>query len=659
MKYVFISLFALSFNSSFAESTRTVEAGCIDGSDCSAREVQNALTYAEQEAIKLFESASRLADKNQSEICQNQIQKFRNSCNQAEFDRNRQELDDIKLAIESRESLIEEKKQQIEQKINNIATTGQLNRVHTESPTQATEIIEKLSVLKSEIEILKTEIDSLKKELVASQVFVNQKSAELRQMREKCSSESTAAETVCQAPTAVTNGETTMIVENSLERSGAVFVEPGEAISGQATAVSIVAANGSITAPLVEGRRASFDRVYATTMESSEAAAETLNSTFTVANETSRKATTVSQSADDSITQINTIITSLTPLTGGATFQDPGGVCIPMPGVSCPPAEEPPAGAPIEPIVVTPLDPAEGGGGSGDGGRGTGTGTGGRGTASAEELGDQALSGAYGADSSGTGDTSNKTTGAATNPNGGGLAGALSGLSSMFGKTSGGFGDSSSYGSNYGSTRYGSNNSGGTNYNKNSGTYYNNASNPAFKSAGGIPQTQGQNRGFQQQFGGSNQGSGIGQGQAGSGLSGFDSSGSGGLSNEDSKPGLLSRLFGKKDKNMFGKTTSSGGGGSMQGTSSKTGVRGASGLINDSMDPSNPNNPTGRTFDPNKYMPSKEAEERAYLRSTGRKMASRGLASAADFQWPDDISRNKNLNLFKTVNLIHRAKLAQ
>jgi hypothetical protein len=257
----------------------------------------------------------------------------------------------------------------------------------------------------------------------------------------------------------------------------------------------------------------------------------------------------------------------------------------------------------------------------------------------------QANSGAYGAGSIGA-DASN------TGGQGGGLINALGSLGGMFGKTGGGFGSegyrpsANSRASNQPNSNSRSNPgydlpSENVDYTLNGNS--NARTNPTqqARAFSGNPSSGGS--GFNGSSGGAGQGLNASGGNGASG-----SSGSGG-----SKPGLLSRLFGKKkDKTMFGKAENSGVGGRFASKAKGSGSQTLN--PNESNLDSNYNN-QGRVFDASKYAPSAKAQARAHARATGRKIASHGLPGS--FEWPSDISKNKKENIFKKVNLPHRITL--
>ncbi len=602
---------ALEFN---ADPVPTVDCNQVQTSEMRCfnsveKDKESAVTTVKDRILE----AARLAGDNQTEECQKQVTKFNSSCKQSDFEYIEKNINAVKAHIDQelsvKESLINE--------------TSNPKLRNNEGVVAS--MIERLTTIKNSIDTDKSSLEALNQTLT--------------ELNNSCINELESSRLVCVQPTVSTIGDTVIIKQTTTSQS---FANEVNAVEELDYASATVAASGVVESKaIVDGLRTVEGRHGITSMASDKA--------FESLDLTNSYATTSSQ-------QIENIIESLRPL---STSLDSPGACAPRPGRPCPST-----GADDDSIAAGALEAieraeaAERARIAAEAERKSSPGPGSSaGTASADDLGNDAMNSAFGG-TPGDSDPSGSPTGASgSNPNGSGLAGALSGLTSMMGKTSGDIGDSSSYGSDYGNYRSNSNGSNGSSYTNNPNPDYNNNSFPAIKTSGTSKNQQPQARGFQPQSQGATQPNGFGAGQ-GSNVGGFDSS-SAGASAQDSKPGLFSRLFGKKDKNMFGKTTGSGGGGSLSGANKAGNRKTSSGSSYEEMDPANPSLKNGRTFDPNKYMPSKDAEERAYLRSTGRKMASRGLASASDFQWPDDISRNKNANLFKTVNLIHRAKLAQ
>lgn len=269
------------------------------------------------------------------------------------------------------------------------------------------------------------------------------------------------------------------------------------------------------------------------------------------------------------------------------------------------------------------------------------------------EVMNNALNGAYG------GQTSTNT----QPGNGGFFQNALTGLGSFLGKTSGEFGDKSYYGSSYSNTR-----SDSESYNsaQNRSVDYKAQSNRNY-APNEIPYSQTGNQGRSnprsiksypngQAINSDNSSSqGNASSVSGSNLGSISPSGSGSSNDQDSKPSLFTKLFGSSDKNMFGKSSTNNGGSEpkMEKKGYQKSYRGRSlGEENNSVSSKN------RIFDYDKYRPSPTAEQRAYERATGRRIASRSIANSSGFEWPNDIRKNKNSNLFKIVNIIHRSKLA-
>lgn len=231
----------------------------------------------------------------------------------------------------------------------------------------------------------------------------------------------------------------------------------------------------------------------------------------------------------------------------------------------------------------------------------------------------------------------------------------LTGLAPMFAKTNGGnnsgdsFGNDSSYASNLGNSRYGgAGNSGMRNQNPNNMAYQQN--NKLGQKPGQLPNRPRSYGGYNPDVQGSNSFNNGGNGGGSLGL-GSSSNGSRRSTNNE-KPGLLSKLFGKKDKTLFGNKNTKGGsmggyGGSTSGSSSGRSI------YEDSSGTQYQKTGNGRMFDPNKYAPSKAAEAQAYARHTGRKIASHSSPSAypAPISWPADISRNKKANMFFNISL--------
>ncbi len=274
---------------------------------------------------------------------------------------------------------------------------------------------------------------------------------------------------------------------------------------------------------------------------------------------------------------------------------------------------------------------------------------------SGEELISDANSKAYGTTTNASADrnSSQETSG---NGFAGGInsaAGGLGGLGSIFGKTGGGFGQEGY--SNPSNPRYqGSNysNYNSPNQNQASQNFKPNYDNNRLKN----PSSNSQNT---PNFGGgnyansANRSAPVGGGQGAGGLQGSSAPTS---KSSSRKPGLLSRLFGKKkDKTLFGKTDSSARGGSFKSRSNRSSSRTNSNLNSENQ--FNPSNSSQRRFDASKYEPSKAASARAYARATGRKIASQAPQPEI-FVWPDDISKNRNANMFSKVRISHKVHVS-
>lgn len=276
---------------------------------------------------------------------------------------------------------------------------------------------------------------------------------------------------------------------------------------------------------------------------------------------------------------------------------------------------------------------------------------------SAEEAGDQANSRVYGSVSTSEGEVSATPT-ANQSSRSGGIGGALSGLGSILGKASGAFGVdgySSSTNSRFASNGSGNSGRNKSNYDSNSDSMNNsfgtrrNYANPSSKT--NAPAGS-KSRAFSSVL--SNNSRPMSNSQSGASGSGLMSGGSDGSSSStpQEKPGLLSRLFGKKkDKTIFGKRDSPGLARSFNQNSSNR-----PGLKSQKSDSNSSDESLTRVFDASKYTPSKKANEKAYARATGRKLASHSLIRKK-LKWPNDISRNKQSNIFHKIQIAHQIEI--
>jgi hypothetical protein len=611
-KFFFIILILGLFSRSYSQETTLVELrGCVSNSVCEDKEIA-AEQHARNMAVYNFEIESVIAASQQTDTCRSRIKdNFEKNCN-SQLYRN------LKIKIEAVKESINQKNAQVKQ------TQKSITGAASESQESIEQIINRLKVLITDINNLKAlELTPLE--------------TALKKLNKTCELEYDLVNQVCQAPFVSSEGNETVIkkrkivgTSSSVDKS---IVPEGTAQVSTVTAVAKVKVSGAIDAPEVEAARQVAESGYTNTSR----VGGSTNATFE----------DTSDLAVASLNQAKEIILSLR----GISVQSSGPECDEF-GDGCDNPVSPnadPLGKDLPYSMGVPVNEP------GDGAAAKTTATGGNngGGVSGDQVMADAQSGAYGAPG-GTGDSSQGggsgagTGGSAQGGVGGAMSG-LSGLSSMFGKTGGSsFGNDSSYASSSSGRRY--NNSGGsagnyaiptdTTYNPNN--YTNNDNN--------SPNMPNQ-RAFQ---GGNGNNANNGYGSAANNGNGspLGSSNNNKGTNNNPKPNFFSRLFGKKDKTFLGKNINGNGGG--YGSAARSGKSG-SGSYDSRIDKNNALQKTdAKSFDPSKYAPSKAAQDRAYARATGRKIASHSSDRGYLTEWPSDISKNKKTSMFVKVGLAHK-----
>ncbi len=606
---------------------------CMSGEDCS-----HDLIRAEDKARAIefnmkaeFEKIANISKDRQTGYCKESIYSFFEGCNSSKYVIINESIENIKKTIDI--------------KFSKISSIQKFANIESNDPS---------AIPTSDLNQLKNNIYETIKEIEAAKLFLAEQEKELDDLGKTCEQLNSSVQEVCREPEATTMGDEVIIRE---------FVEtqiPNSLYKGIKT--QVVEKTAAQQAAYIGDVEAVVEMSIDTTLETPEiinnrkASDQRYSATSRVGGETIKTLKITTEYADTSIAQANLMLDALSRFNGESddlsctALNKARGAC----GTTTPTPEVLPPVA----VVVPPEGGGAGGGGAAggsSGGEGAGTGGG----VSGEELIADANSNSYGPDSSSGGGASG---GFAGGSGGGGLGNILGGLGSIFGKTGGGFG-SEGYGSTK-NTRYADTSvdstSGTSGYNPSysmsnqnidySGGQYRNSQKTAGQQPRALnraannfnPSNGSGNAGF-----GSNGASGLNPGMGGGG-SGGSSKGSG------NKPSLFSRLMGKKsDKTLFGKTDSSGRGGSgYSGSSSKSQNSGGQVFYDDEGNIINTDgDKNSKVFDASRYAPTQAAQDRAYARATGRKIASHAAVLGSSFEWPADISKDKRRSMFSNVGL--------
>jgi hypothetical protein len=647
MKTILALIFTLFSSMSLAEApAATSEVVCNNSSGC--RDDDPNWRAADLSADRLarqiqarFESVARLAQTQQTEYCANSITGFNKGCQARTFETISAEIAEINEVITARRQILEEKVAQLA----SIEGPTRIEAQDVNTPTSEIQsLIDRATELVAEIEDLKSTID-------AAKVFLAEKNVELTNLNNTCAELNSNVQTVCQDPkvgvvmdTIVISGHT----EGQTIMAGIVPAREVESFGELAAAAELEVTENSLPTPEIATQRLAFDWTYYSTSRIGGNTVGHLRSAETFVDESAVYAADELAQANNIINSLRTLLPDQTPNTGTCTLtMQATGACsatTPDPNVTRPQQRPPNLSRNTVPVPT----PAPRGGGAPGGG-------GGAPPVNGQGLIDDVNQGpGYGGSPSPGGGGTDVAGRGGNAPGAGGLMNTLGGLGSMFGKTGGGFGSEG-----YRSSSNGRSASGGSippNRSRqgyglpNQNVDFNPSSRP---NSAGAP--LGQPRAFNGGLGSNGQSGGFGGGAAAGGgmpASGGGSAG-GGSSGSGQKPGLLSRLMGKKrDKTMFGKADSSGGGGGFNNAkaSPRAGLTDPyDGSSNVALDENG-----RRIFDASKYAPSQAAQDRAYARATGRRIAStvqRPNSGAMD--WPSDISKDRNGNMFMKVRLSH------
>lgn len=633
----------------------SINISCNGDSVCNNSDLDSAVATANNmEAVmkNKFDELIGLGRDNQTEHCQSEVQSFKEVCNPVKY----QYFSESILAV----------KKTIETKSSQITSASRFAKIEANDYATDPKSIEKIIA----------NIEDLIKVIDAGKEFINKTQNELLNLDQDCSKFSEKVEMVCQEPTAATSNGELKVYEYHNGQSKISRTAPARSVTNIGAVVAEVnlSVETTIDAPKIIEERSSAANFYHGTSRISGATAATLKETDTFANNSLNQASLTLDSLKSLVVLVpesKTLNTDATACTGAMKARNQCGDSI----------------SSIESSNESQFTtrPQARPSGAENSGQQAGSNSGGQ---SAEQIMQQANSSAYGSEIGGNtespgglnintsnsanglsdGSANGPANGSANGSSGGGFMqglGALGGMAAL-GKTIKG---NNEYGSS------GSSNSIDRSPNPNLNERGNSRRNRAYDPTGQVNSSNRNNnagdslpttRGFQQQnsagsnfrSSGDGGGSSNGQDRGGSGLSGMNNN-SGGSNNNVQKPGLLSRIFGKKDKTFLGKTISGKGGASSKG-SSNSGSRLGSATYdrNGKMIYSAENQQQGRTFDPDKYMPSKAAQDRAYARSTGRKIASfSGANNNPGIQWPKDISKNKDASMFSKVTVTHRMSI--
>lgn len=590
-----------------------------------------------------FQSISDSAKQKQTSSCQQSVAKFREECNSLRYSSIQTTIQEIRTTIDSK--------------------TKQIGNINKFAQTEANDS----NTPSSEIEKLVANVRKLVADIEEAKLTLAEQEQMLANQDQICLVQNDVVANVCREPVVNTENNEIQVVEFTANQSLVIPKAPASEVSpvGNVIAAAKLQVSGPVTSPEIRSSRESAERSFYGTTRNSGTTSESLTQTTTFANSSLAQANSILSALAPLISQEkenfndntkNSLCSAIMEARGecsdsqDTTTADTSSVTSDRPGQRPDGLGSQNAGA-TAPTDGSRRPPASAGNGEN------------RDAVSAKDVEGQALSRAYGGN--------NETQTAVEGPNGtpaaggqasggfgAGISNALGGIGSMFGKTGGGFGSegySSSSNSRMGLAGGGQNNAG--NYRgKTNGNFpqQNVDFTPKNKNSNANAPTRNSRA-----FGGgsANAGSGMNNGQSGAmggaGGMGSGSSGAGSGKNSGEKPNFFNRLLGKKkDKTMFGKTESSGRGGSYA-SGSRSAQRGYQGRNADgSVNYGDGFNANGeRTFDASKYAPSKAAQDRAYARATGRKIASHAPATGSTVEWPSDISRNKNRNMFSNVGL--------
>ena len=612
-KIFFIHLSVLLFfTTSWADlgGARSLGVDCLNpDDDCPAVAYQNAQLAAQERALAIFESVARQAALDQSETCQTQVTRFGESCSTSMYQELLTEAQQLQNQIDEKTAMSTRTHREL---------TGDLSN---QNSVQG--IIDRLTRLNEDIATLLSSLGEIK--------------SRTDSLDNVCTNERQSVMNACSAPRAELKNGSSVIVQNEVTPNSSNRVEtpvpPASAISYDVEAEAVATVTGDVAAPEVSQRRQGFERTYYSTTLTAGRAHEEINTAETLGT------TTVQQSLE--IIRSLQALVSNSPESGDICdiTQGPCDSTEPAPS-SVRPQARPENISGVENAPVPTPAPR-----SGDGGAPAVSGD--------DLIADVNAGPAYGSTPSPSGGGADVAGRGLSTPGAGGLMNSLGGLGSMFGKTGGGFGSEG-----YGSSSNGRFASGGLNTQNRSGPGYalpdqNVDFTPNSRTADpGAP--IGQPRAFNAGLGNNAQGNSFGGAAGGGGMPATGGGSTGGRGGSGQKPGLLSRLLGKKrDKTMFGKTENSGRGGSFRNAGKASPSAGLNGAYEDSANVTLDANGR-RVFDASKYAPSQAAQDRAYARATGRRIASTvPRPGGGSMDWPSDISKDRNGNMFMKVRLSH------
>lgn len=598
-------------------------------SSCKSAEAEAANTAGHAVILDVIDRGTK-AIQTQTEICSNQVAAFEKQCDYSK--------------VQEAQLLISDIKNTIEQRVNS------LTNINTESGRPEFRSKSILGKMLETAKKLQNEIDAANKFLEDQKIFITD-------FTNTCNKQIENVRTVCVDPQYGTIGEQINI--NIVTPNQSQVLESVSAIKsatdreGEAEATVLVHTSGTFPATEAENKKNMANSTYNTATQVRRNTSETLAETKVVAEESRELANRL-------ITSLETIVAPSDPTKIEGRLEhglmDGGADPIDTVDPTRPPSRSASSSTGNTPNADNVLNTRNTNGATASKAGGV----------SAQQAQNDALANAYGAGTPDPSSNSNETNGNKTTNNSAGAPGGvgsmmngLSGLGSMFGKTTGGgFGNDSSYGSSR-IGRY--NNDGNFRYrpSQQSGADY------VYTPKSGNTSANQQQASNQRAFAGGNPSTGAYSGMPMAGGTGSNMNMGGSPSNTAAptkKPSFLDKLLGR-DKTLFGKKTAGAGGGSF-GMNSSSSSRDS--YLRKDMNPSGDslkNKDKARVFDASKYAPSKAAQERAYARATGRKIASHasGIESSSKNkkEWPEDISLDKRSHMFRKASFKIRVTISE
>ncbi len=611
----------------FANNTSVVvkSVECLAGgqSTCGVSDMQSAAELAGDQAREKFEAMANQVIINQTNACRMTSDSFKRQCNTNLYR-------SLKVGIENIQTLMEEQ-------FGQIASINQMGQIEAQNGTD-------ISGLALKVEKLVSALKSSSDALATLQ-------GDLDNLDQTCRTKFIDATDFCTEPIATSDGDSVAIYQNRSMELLVARTSAMESISyGDAEAEVQLQVEGKLDAPeLRQQRNIIKDEYYVTSRIG--------GSTGTQLTETTSFAVTNLRQAELTLETLNSLLPNSDVREGsncsgieaatGACSSDSNSTPSGPTAMSSRPERRPETTAAQvggDAATISNSDNSSENNGKAADSKGL----------SGDQLMADAQSKAFGATTESSANNNDKSVQAKASGFGGqagGFGKSLSELGSIFGKSGGSFGEdgySSGASARYGSPNknYRSSNSSGTQLSTGTIPYNPNRSSSNQKFPQAIPPpSRGNFANSQGQFPRSPVGGG------GAGGLGTSSGNAGGTKTKD-KPGLLSRLFGKnkKDKTMFGKNASPGGGGKFRSAGNdRANRRGLdlSGSEQRSKD-------KARTFNADNYKPTAAAQARAYARATGRSLASTynpNLAGPSTIEWPKDISKNRARSMFFKIGL--------